>query len=199
MAAPAQVEGFRELRTRLLAMGAGIQLQRFTTLVVPLTRGSGGSFVARNLAAAFTMEGRGLSLLIDCNLNNPSQHVELRTPAAPGLFAFLEAPHAQFDRLVQPTGVPGLHLIQAGQARYREYFSSGAMRSLINMLRQGEYFVFLDGPPALGSPDARLLADLVDFVILVVGYGKGTAEKIAEAAAVFDRNKFAGVVFNERG
>ena len=40
--------------------------------------------------------------------------------------------------------------------------------------------------------------ELVDFVILVVGYATGTAEEIGKAASMFDPAKFAGVVFNER-
>lgn len=198
MASPAQIDRFRELRTRLLEMGQGVRLQRFTTLVVPLISGSGGSFVARNLAASFTMEGRGNSLLIDCNLHRPSQHLAFRMDSETGLFAFLEAPHGNFERLAQPTTLPGLGLITAGKARFREYFSSQPMRGLMHTVRQTDCFAFLDGPAVKGSPDARILSDLADFVILVVSYGKGTADEIAEAAASFDKNKFAGVVFNEQ-
>ena len=42
----------RELRTHLLAHTQG----NFITLVVPVSRGSGGSFVARNLAAAMAFD-----------------------------------------------------------------------------------------------------------------------------------------------
>jgi len=198
MASPAQVDYFRELRTRLLEMGAALRLRYFTTLVVPLKSGSGGSFVARNLATAFTMEGQGNALLIDCNLHRPSQHVAFHVKSETGLFAFLEEPHGNFEQLAQPTAVPGLGLITAGRARYREYFSSPPMRALMDAVRQAECFTFLDGPAVQGSPDARILSDLVDFVVLVVGYGMGTPDEIAEAAATFDPKKFAGVVFNER-
>jgi Mrp family chromosome partitioning ATPase len=102
---------------------------------------------------------------------------------------------------VRPTGIPGLHLIPAGRppAAPREYFSSQPMRVLMHLLRQEKCWVFLDGPPAVGSPDARILSDLVDFVILVAGYGRDTTGAIADAAALFAPEKFAGVVFNERG
>jgi Mrp family chromosome partitioning ATPase len=198
MASPAQVDYFRELRTRLLEMGAALKLRYFTTLVVPLKSGSGGSFVARNLATAFTMEGQGNALLIDCDLHRPSQHVAFHVKSETGLFTFLEEPHGNFEQLAHPTAVPGLGLITAGRARYREYFSSPPMRALMDAVRRAECFTFLDGPAVQGSPDARILSDLVDFVILVVGYGMGTPDEIAEAAATFDRTKFAGVVFNER-
>ena len=49
-----------------------------------------------------------------------------------------------------------------------------------------------------GSPDARILADLADFVVLVAGYGRDTPSTIAQAAANFDPAKFAGVRVQRR-
>lgn len=200
MATEQQLEGFRELRTRLLAMGAALSLRRFTTLVVPITSGAGGSFVARNLAAAFALQEGNAALLVDCNMKHPTQHETFRTPRA-GLFDFLEDPGGHFDSLLRLTSIPMLHVIPAGRPRSKcqEYFSSTPMRALIEAMRRSEYFVFLDGPPVKGSPDARILSEHVDFVILVVAYGSATGAEIAQAAAIFAPAKFAGVVFNERG
>ena len=200
MATAEQVDGFREVRTRLLSMASALGLQYFTTLVVPLTSGSGASFVARNLAAAFTLQDHQMAMLVDCNLRHPTQHLALgaRTDDG-GLFDFLEQPHAAIDHLVRPTAISGLHLIPAGHppSSTREHFSSPAMRMLMSALRQESCYVVLDGPPTKGSPDARILADLADFVVLVLGYGRDTSDSIAQTAAMFDPSKFAGVVFNE--
>ncbi len=201
MATAEQVDDFREVRTRLLSMASALGLRYFTTLVVPMTTGSGASFVARNLAAAFTLQDDQMAMLVDCNLRHPTQHLALgaRTDDG-GLFDFLEQPHAAIDQIVRPTGIPGLHLIPAGRppSRPREFFSSPAMRMLISALRQEDCYVFLDGPPTKGSPDARILSGLADFVVLVLGYGCATSETVAQTAAMFDPQKFAGVVFNER-
>lgn len=201
MATNEQVDSFRELRQRLQAMARGVGLRYFTTLVVPMTPNSGASFVARNLAAAFTMQDNQMAMLVDCNIRHPTQHLSLgaRTEDG-GLFDFLEQPHASIDELVRLTAVPGLHFIPAGHppTRAKEHFSSAPMRMLMSALRQEACFTFLDGPPAEGSPDARILADLADFVVLVLSYGSATTESIAETAAMFDPAKFAGVVFNER-
>jgi Mrp family chromosome partitioning ATPase len=196
-----QLDAFRELRTRLLAMGAGVNLAHFTTLVVPVTAGSGASFVVRNLALAFALQDRQVAILVDCNLRHPSQHFAFRMRANEGgLFDFLERPQMGIEQLVKATVIPGLHLIPAGRTPSlpREYFSSQAMQVVMAGLRRGPCFVFLDGPPASGSPDARILSELADFVVLVAGYGHDTAEGISKAAALFDPAKFAGVVFNER-
>jgi protein-tyrosine kinase len=201
MATSEQVDSFRELRQRLQAMARGVGLGYFTTLVVPMTPNSGASFVARNLAAAFTMQDNQMAMLVDCNIRHPTQHLSLGTRSDDGgLFEFLEQPHAAIDQLVRPTAVPGLHFIPAGHppSRAKEHFSSAAMRMLMSALRQEPCFTFLDGPPTEGSPDARILADLADFVVLVLSYGSATTESIAATAAMFEPAKFAGVVFNER-
>ena len=57
--------------------------------------------------------------------------------------------------------------------------------------------MFLDSPPVIGSPDARILADLADLVVLVAGYGRDTPGAVNKALANFDPNKIAGVVFNQ--
>ncbi|HET8569139.1 MAG TPA: polysaccharide biosynthesis protein [Candidatus Limnocylindria bacterium] len=203
MAADGQVEPFRELRTRLLMSAGKEGMTRFTTLVVPVTAGSGASFVARNLAAAFTLQQR-LALVVDCNFRHATQHEALGVDGGEGLADHLARPaDVPLERIVRPTAVPGLHVIPAGSdargaaAGRRELASSPALRALLARLRDEPCDVFLDGPPVEGSPDARLLADLADFVVLVVGYGRTTAAAVAQAAAAFDRRTFAGVVFND--
>lgn len=196
--AKAGVEAFRELRTRLLAMGSG----NFVTLVAPVSRGSGGSFVARNLAAAMAFDEAKSALLIDCDLRHPSQHLTLQVnPEHGGLIDLLEAEQAQIADALYPTGVPRMRVLPAGKSREigSEYFSSVRMRLLIDSLRSRypDRYIFLDSPPVRGAPDARILADLADIVVLVSGYGRDTPASLAQAAANFDPAKFAGVVFNE--
>lgn len=201
MAALEQLDAFRELRTRLLTLAAAAGRSDFTTLIVPVSSGAGASFVARNLAAAFTLEERRLAILVDCNLRHPTQHTALGLRGAEnGLFDYLERPHGDVERLIRPTSVPALHLIPAGRPPSipREYFSSQAMRMVMSALRQPSCYVFVDSPPAKGSPDARILSELADYVVLVVGYGQDTPTTVAKAAALFDPTKFIGVVFNER-
>ncbi len=49
----------------------------------------------------------------------------------------------------------------------------------------------------MGSPDARILSDLADFVVVVAGYGRDTPTAINQAVANFEPSKLAGVVFNQ--
>ena len=194
------VDSFRELRTRLLATSN----DNFITLVAPVSAGCGGSFVARNLAVALTFDQTKTALLIDCNLRQPSQHTSMKIKASNGgLVNYLEDLDADVENMLYDTGVPRLKLIPAGRSRHAdmeiEYFASFRMRLLLDSLRSNysDRYIFLDSPPALGAPDARMLSELADVVILVAGYGRNTPADIAAAAGNFDPGKFAGVVFNE--
>ena len=194
-----QADAFREIRTRLLAMAGQ---QNFVTLVVAVSPRSGGSFVARNLAAAFAFDDAKTSLLIDCNVRHPGQHKAMGVePVRGGLVDLMEHPAIGIESILYHTGVPHLRLIPAGKARESgsEYFSSHRMRTVIDSLRSryADRYLFLDGPAIKGSPDARILADLADFVVVVAGYGRDTPEAISQSLTHFEPSKLAGVVFNE--
>lgn len=195
----AQAEAFRELRTRLLALGEG---QNFVTLVAPISHRSGGSFVARNLAAAFAFDETKTALLVDCDARYPSQHSALSVdPADGGLMDYLHDTAFDLASIVYRTGIPRLHLIPSGR-RVREAsgesFSAFRMRAVVDSLRsqQADRYLILDGPAVQGSPDARILSDLADFVVLVAGYGRTTMQEIEKSAASFAPEKLAGIVFN---
>jgi Mrp family chromosome partitioning ATPase len=193
-----QSDAFREIRTRLLGLAGE---QNFVTLLVSVSPRSGSSFVARNLATAFAFDETKTSLLIDCNLRYPAQHKALGVdPVHGGLIDFLEHPATGIKSVLYHTGIPRMRLIPAGKARENggEYFSSFRMRAVIDSLRcrYPDRYIFLDGPAIKGSPDARILSDLADFVVVVAGYGRDTPKAISQAVANFDPDKLAGVVFN---
>lgn len=195
-------DAFRELRTRLLELGSP-HGSNFVTLVAPVRHGCGGSYVARNLAAAFAFDDTRQALLIDCDASHPAQGDALRVTAERGgLIDFLENEDLPMRDIVYPTGVPRLQLIPAGRIRETagESFSSFRMRALIDSLRthHSNRHLILDGSPVLGSPDARILSELADLVVLVVGYGQVAPDAVDKAVASFPPEKFAGVVFNQR-
>lgn len=192
-----EIDAFRELRTQLLSITDGNAI----TLVASVSAGSGGSFVARNLAVAMAFDETKSALLVDCDLRHPSQDRTLKLPVSNGLVDYLENSDLNPMDVVHETGIPRLRLLPAGQSRETgaEYFSSVRMRLLLDSLRSSHphCWLFLDAPPVRGAPDARILSDLADVVVLVAGYGRDTPSAINQAAANFDPKKFAGVVFNE--
>ncbi|HEX5960455.1 MAG TPA: polysaccharide biosynthesis protein [Rhodanobacteraceae bacterium] len=198
-AASSMTDAFREIRTRLLELSDG---QNFTTLVVPMSKGSGGSFIARNLALSFAFDPAKTALLIDCDLRHPCQGQAFGIDADHhGLTDYLEDPALGIEPILHHTGVPRLRVIPAGPQTevQEEYLSSFRMRAVVDSLRcrYPDRYLFLDGPPIKGAPDARILSDLADFVVVVVGYGRDSAAAVNQAVAGFDPAKLAGLVFNE--
>lgn len=194
-----QSDAFREIRTRLLELAGP---RNFITLIVSVSPGSGGSFVSGNLAAAFAFDKSKTSLLIDCNLRYPSQHKVLGVdPEAGGLIDFLEHPSMGIASVLYSTGIARLRLIPAGRSgeNCSEYFSSFRMRGMLDSLRcrYDDRYIFLDGPAIKGSPDARILSELADFVVVVAGHGRDTPAAITQAISNFEQHKIAGVVFNQ--
>ncbi|HET6631088.1 MAG TPA: CpsD/CapB family tyrosine-protein kinase [Rhodanobacteraceae bacterium] len=194
----ASTDAFRQIRTRLLALAGE---QNVATLVVPVSPRSGASFVARNLAAAFALSETMSALLIDCSVRHPAQQSALGIHAdRGGLMDYLDDPERSIDDIIYPTGVPRLQLVPAGHPRELpgEQFSSLRMQALIDSLRSSfqHRYLILDGPAIEGSPDARILSQLVDQVIVVARYGRDTPAVIAAATAQFEAQKMAGVVFD---
>ncbi|MBB1472344.1 MULTISPECIES: CpsD/CapB family tyrosine-protein kinase [unclassified Luteimonas] len=194
-----QADAFRDLRTRLLNLRGN---QNFITLVAPVAHGCGGSFVARNLALAFAFDEAKTALLVDCDALHPSHHMALAAGSDNrGLMDYLGGGIDDLAEIQYPTGIPRLQLIPNGSVREiaGEYFTSARARTMIDSLRSADpnRYIILDAPSALNSPDARILSDLADVVVLVAGYGKVTLDAIDKAAANFDPDKLAGIVFND--
>lgn len=193
-----QADVFRNLRTQLQALARG---RTFVTVVAPVGPSSGAALVAANLAAAFAFDESKTALLMDCNLRQPSLHERLGVQVGRGgLTDFLENPEIGAAAIIYPTGIRRLRLIPAGAPRESsgEYFSSFPMQALVAELRARypDRYLVIDAPPITGSPDARILSELADMVVVVAGHGIDTQPAVRDAVGSLDPARVAGVVFN---
>ncbi|GAP66361.1 polysaccharide biosynthesis protein [Mizugakiibacter sediminis] len=188
---------FRDLRTQLIARHRG---ENFSVMVAPVTTGAGASFVAANLALAFALDEAKTALLIDCNLREPSQDRRLGVAVHAGLTDFLDDPGIGIEHIIYPSGIPRLRLIPVGTHREgsSEYLSSMRMRALLAHLKERypDRYLVLNAPALDAAPDARVLGELTDCSVAVVGYGQVTAEAVRDAVSALDPARFAGLVFN---
>ena len=188
---------FSELRARVLRtkLGANSIIQ-----TIPVDRGAGGTFVATNLAMSLSFDERASVMLVDCSFRDPSCHRLLSVDVKFGLTDFIDMPDLPPSEIVYQTPFPGLLLVPAGSNRNAgsAYFLSSRLRRLFSAFKAypGERDIVVDGPAATQAADASSLAELADFVLLVVAYGKSTRSAIATAANVADPNKLLGVVCN---
>ncbi|SDW59705.1 polysaccharide biosynthesis protein [Marinobacter mobilis] len=191
------VNRFRSLRTKILELSGG---NNFTLVVSGACEGSGSSFVALNLAAAFAFDQAKTALIIDCNLREPTIHSRLDIVTDSGLTDFLDDPEYDIARILYPTGIPRLRMIPAGSQRESaaEFFTSFRMKQFIQAVRRRypDRFIVIDTASVEESPDARILAELCDYSMLVVPHGKMTPGAVEQAAQSFNPDKFLGAVIN---
>ena len=193
----AVANAFRELRTRVIQKSAG---RNNIIMVSSVVRGDGSSFVARNLAVAFTFDESKTALLLDCNLSDPGTYLSRRDRVHHGLTDYLESDGMMVEEIIHPAGIQRLRVIPSGGRREiaAEYFTSSKMRNLIDEIRRRypERYIVVDAPPISQSADSRILAELCDSILLVVPYGKVTQLQIQTAVKAVGDSKLAGVVFN---
>lgn len=190
---------FRDFRTSVLQRTHDSSPIIMVTSCVP---GGGGSFVALNLAASIAMDEAKTSLLIDCNMNDNSYSDLILSDIKTGLKDYLIGTDCNISDIIHPTGVPKMRAIPTGglNVAMAEYFTSARLRQLFNDVksRYSHRYIIVDAPPIVENADARIIAQVCDYVILVVPYGKVTEDKVISTARTIGKEKLLGTVFNNQ-
>ncbi len=192
------LNAFRELRTTMLRT---LKQNESLILVTSTSRGAGSTFVSLNLAAAFALDEGKTSLVVDCDLRRPYlDKIIAGNGDVKGLRDYLTSQDVSIPDIIHPSGVPRMRLLPAGsdQAAIGEYFTSAKLGTLMAELRMRypERYIIVDSPPVSESADARMLADLCDYAILVVPYGRTTEAQIDASIEAIGEEKLLGVIFN---
>lgn len=189
---------FRELRTNLYKAAAG--RGSVVVLVTSIYPGGGSSFTATNLSAAIALDESRTSILVDCNIYEPSLHRILPVEPDYGLSEYLEDMSLDVKDVIYATGVRRLRLIPAGRRHQpgTELFTSMRMRRFVQELRTRyrDRHIIVDAPSISENADARILSELCDFVLLVIPNGCVTPAQIEAGISSLDQEKLLGVVFN---
>ncbi|MBI3546662.1 MAG: AAA family ATPase [Gammaproteobacteria bacterium] len=191
------VRAFREIRTKIIQK---LQGRNSIIMVTSVTGGGGSSFVTRNLGVAFAFDAGKTALLIDCNFKNPSLHQLFGTGTFHGLTDYLENSQMDIAEIIHAVGIERLRIVPSGGKREipAEYFTSAKMKRLLDNIKQRyrERYILIDAPPMTESADTQILADLCDYVVLVVPYGKVSDAQIDSCVKAIGDKKLLGVVFN---
>jgi capsular exopolysaccharide synthesis family protein len=163
-------EALRTIRT-------GIQLSsadhpQRTVVVTSSVPGEGKTTTSLSLAAASAASG-ARTLLIDCDLRQPSAHKNLGVENEAGLAEFLSG-QRNLEELVHVEPGTGLYYILAGKRppSPTDLLGSLRMRRLLQQLGDAFDLVVLDTPPVLAVSDALLLVRQADTTIFVVRWEK---------------------------
>jgi capsular exopolysaccharide synthesis family protein len=192
------VRAFREIRTKIIQKSQG---RNGVIMVTSVTGGGGSSFVSLNLGVAFAFDAGKTALLLDCNLKNPSLDRLFGPGSFQGLTDYMENSDMDIADIIHPVGIERLRIIPSGGQREipAEYFTSLKMKRLLDGIKQRyrERYIIIDAPPMTESADTQILADLCDYAVLVVPYGRVTDAQIDACIKALGDKKLVGVVFND--
>ena len=189
-------EAFRSLRTSVLLSTAGRPPR--SLLISSAQPNEGKTTVSINLAISLAQLGQRV-LLIDGDLRRPSVHRAFQIQGNLGLASYL-AGQQDWRTAVEKSTIPGLDVLVSGPVSPNpaELLSCERTERLIQEAL-GEYrFVVIDSPPLLNVADSRILATLVEGVVLVLKGGV-TPRELARRAKTYASDvgaRVIGVVLN---
>lgn len=137
-------------------------------LVTSATSGEGKTTLATQMAMSLARSGRR-TLLVDCDLRRPALDRVFHVSQQPGMAELLLG-ELELGDVEHETTVDNLYLVTAGGwlEEGMQVLTSGALETVLAKLRTEYDFVVLDGSPVLPVPDARVIAQHVDAVVLSV-------------------------------
>lgn len=160
-------ESLSGLRNFLIAQH--LQMGRRALAICAPHIGSGCTYLSTNLALAMAQAGIN-TLLIDGNLRDPGV-TDVLTPDrdVPGLSDYLTSEDDQSPFLV-PDARPNLSIIYAGtrQSASSELLAKQKLKLLVNESVRSFDFTIVDCPPSAHFGDARRLASLLRYALVVV-------------------------------
>lgn len=160
-------ESINSTRTMLLHAARTQSMQ--VVMVTSATQGEGKTSLTSQLATSMATAGMR-TLIVDCDLRNPSIQKLFEIPLGPGVSEVLRQ-EVDVSDAVQATAVPNLWVIPAGQcsnATIAALAQGHPMETLFNRLRGQFDFIIVDSCPVLPVADALLIGQHVDGVVFSI-------------------------------
>jgi protein-tyrosine kinase len=191
-------EQIRKLRTYLFHMPE--KKVPHVIMVTSALPGEGKSVIASNLAIAIAKGEDHQVLLVDCDLRKPSLHELFKYPPSRGVSEIIQG-KAQISECLIKTPIENLIILPAAKeppANPSELLESKKTSSLIKELakREGEWFVIIDTPPIQATVDPKILADVVEAIIVVTRYRYTRDAEYKMALEALPKEKIVGTVLN---
>lgn len=175
----ALAEAFRSLRTSVLLSRVDHPPQ--VVLISSSQPGEGKTTISTNLAISLAQLGHRV-LLVDADMRRPCIHRVFDIKDSLGLVGYLTG-QQEWRAARHPTTVKGLDVLVCGPTPPNpvELLSSERMRTLLREAQKEYAFAIVDSPPLLSVADSRILATLVEGVVLVVQGGVIPRELVQRA------------------
>ncbi|GMW01284.1 MAG: hypothetical protein AMXMBFR84_24210 [Candidatus Hydrogenedentota bacterium] len=164
---------YRRVLTRIVYPPEG-SAEINTCLVTSASRGDGKTTLATNLAIVLAQANRRV-LLLDISARRPGVEKAFGMNPGPGLSEVFAGEVAPND-VVRPSNFPNLSILGPG-LQPQEIIGKLASRDMVEFLEQAEEafeHVIIDSPPVLLMSDGKLVAPVVDGVVVVAGVRNST-------------------------
>lgn len=195
-------ESFRATLVSILFSGENGNRPR-VMVVTSSNPSEGKSTVVSNLGIAVAEVNQKV-LLIDADLRKPRLHDIFNLRNDNGLSDLLRSKatvSAALAGAIQQTHIPDLYVLTSGSttSAATSLLYSNRMPEVLQKLRTEFETIFIDTPPMLQIPDARVLGRMVDSVIMVVRSGKTTRDAAMAARQRFseDGTRMLGTILND--
>ncbi len=191
-------EQIRKLRTYIFHMPVK-KVPRVIMLTSALP-GEGKSVIASNLAISIAKGEDQQVLLVDCDLRKPSLHELFKYPPSRGVSEIIQG-KAKISECLVKTPIEKLTILPAAKdapANPSELLESKKTGALIRELaeREGNWFVIIDSPPIQATVDPKILADVVEAIIMVARYRYTREAEFKMALEALPKEKIIGTVLN---
>jgi protein-tyrosine kinase len=193
------VEAFRELRSQLVMGTLGQVDPRCALAIVSADVGDGKSFIAGNLAVAFS-QLPGRTLLIDADLRSPRLHDVFGVEPSAGLTSILAG--RTEPNVIKPVAhLPNLYLLPAGVVAPNpaELLHRAAFSLLLRELLSKFDNVLVDTPAACHGADARIIASHCGAALVIGRKGESKMPQMQALVKQLNKSnvKIAGILVNE--
>ena len=196
-----QAEEFRAIRSQLL--NNWLQPEQKTLAIVSPESKEGRSYIAANLALAFSQLGRP-TLLIDADLRSPQQHTMFNFTRRVGLSMLLAGRVRVEDLDVLPDQISNFqHLWVLGCGAVPpnpvELLSKGTFSFILKEVKKYFDVIIIDTPPASYRADVLSIASVAGSALLVARGGQSKIEDTKNLTSVLTaaRVNVVGAVLNQ--
>lgn len=150
-------------------------------LMVGSVAGEGTSLSCMNLAIAAARRGVK-TLIVEAHARSPRISRILSLEHQPGLTGCLQRALSA-SNAIQESEIKGVHVLPAGsEIAYPEMlWSAPPFQRLLAEVRSQYELIFVESAPILLYPDAAVLADKVDGIVVVNQFGRTPPERVKKA------------------
>lgn len=170
-------------------------------MVTSALPGEGKTFCAINLAMSMSAEIDTAVLLVDADVTRAEVLKRLGVQAQKGLLDLLTDPQLKLSDVVLQTDLPKLAVLPPGtrKSNSTELLASDAMGSLLLSLseRYSDHVVIFDAPPLLVTSEAKVLAEQLGQVVLVVEADGTPRDAVMQAFAALEHCPLVMSVLNK--